>query len=389
MGWLGNITSRRHNGSPPIGTRPSLHAPPSNASTPTPGPQRSTATTAAANGLLSSPERRRLFAAAQASPYVGTDLLGAAVTVHRTTWFGGTEQVQGCMILVGWADCTVAVPNVRAWEAIRIPYEDITGVTVMTAAPDAQYEVARAACNAPPLHLAQARRARLQWLARFAAWDGWAEIAPDLHGEIAALRALRTRAERRQYVQRIGDDVGRRLQGTANGPDIGFHFNLHGGAPEQYLGAGGILASRGDIVALEGGRVPSEQVYYFRLATTRLFDLLNEREPGSGFFNTRMGNVLVPFDLHADAIERARRAHVITDETDISLTFDTRAATQHPDRLFPGIPAASFLTPPLLLFTRIAAQLGLPRISRDEETLAAMRYLAAAFAWAQCNPLVS
>ncbi|MBI4237717.1 MAG: hypothetical protein HY696_04780 [Deltaproteobacteria bacterium] len=327
-----------------------------------------------------SPAQRRLFNQAQGSPYLSDLPLGARVEVERRQWWGGTSSVEGYLVLVGWDGCTVATPTGTTLRDAVIHYRQIATVTVLEEPAASRSDWDQSASNAQSACAAKARQQRLQYLAQFQAWNGWAEIAPAVSAELAVFRQWRGQPARRQYLQQVGGEILARI-----GPrQIGWHYNLHGGGVVQYMEAGGIRATRGDIAAIDSMRVPPEQVYFFSSPQLSLDRILDERNPGTLFGNTRMGTVLIPFDLHADCLEAARRAGIIADETEISLTFDADAAARQRASL--GIPAEAFLTPPLTVFEQVATRLGLPRLSRDEETLAVMRYIEAAFAWTHNHP---
>jgi len=204
---------------------------------------------------------------------------------------------------------------------------------------------------------------------RFVARDHWQDVRASFGSELAKVRALGSPAATRAYVQ---EEARRALpallaaHGTAN---IGFHYNLHGGQARQYVEGGGISATVGDI-ALQHSRHgdPNHKVYFFQSAEHGLFDVLDARNPQP--FIGRMGHVLLLFRRDSATLARALETGAAARPTAISLDFD-------PSRL-KGVPYEDLLVPPLEVFNGVAKKVGQRRLSRDEETLAVLRYIVAA-----------
>lgn len=191
--------------------------------------------------------------------------------------------------------------------------------------------------------------------------EPWAAAARD---EIARLRAeKKSKEEVRGYVRAQADEAVARIKAERGVANLGFHYNLHGGTPESYA-EHGIRASRGDIAR----RDLNEKVYFFQSARHPLFDVLDASDPKQLFFASRMGWTLVVFDLDAPELKAARADGRITNFGAISMDFHGMS----------GVPPSAFLAPPLRVFTDVDRQIGLGRLTRDEETLATVRYLEAA-----------
>jgi hypothetical protein len=150
--------------------------------------------------------------------------------------------------------------------------------------------------------------------------------------------------------------------------NLGFHYNLHGGARDGYVGRG-INATMGDIAlnyTIHGDR--NYKVYFFQSEKFRLYDILNESNPAQLVFSSRMGSALNVFNLNAPELEAARADGRIKNYGNISMDF-------HGMR---GVPYSTYLAPPMEVFSGTAKKIGLKKLSRDEETLATVRYLEAA-----------
>ncbi|MBI2362578.1 MAG: hypothetical protein HYV15_04265 [Elusimicrobia bacterium] len=134
---------------------------------------------------------------------------------------------------------------------------------------------------------------------------------------------------------------------------------------------GGIKATMGDIAlnySMNGDR--NYKVYFFRSSGVNLYDVLNERHPN--LVSSRMGNVLILFRLDSQYLEDAFASGLARNPTAIFIDFDE---TRLPRMV--GIPKDTFLGPPRTVFTSVARRMGAGSLSRDEETLAVMRYLDA------------
>jgi hypothetical protein len=204
----------------------------------------------------------------------------------------------------------------------------------------------------------------------FSERDVWTEIAPAARAEIERLRNEKTSKEAlAAYVRAQADAATARILAARGVKNLGFHYNLHGGRREDYVGAG-INATMGDIAlqyTMSGDR--NYKVYFFQTEKYRLYDILNESHPQILLFSSRMGNALNVFDVNAPALEAARADGRIKNDGQISMDF-------HGMR---GVPYSAYLAPPLEVFTNAGKKkLGLGKLSRDEETLATVRYLEAA-----------
>lgn len=198
-----------------------------------------------------------------------------------------------------------------------------------------------------------------------AAWDA---VAAAIGPEFERLAAL-PKAERPQYLRDVGDGIVERLKARHKTSEIGFHYNLHGGRPDQYVEAGGIRATMGDIAlqySMHGDR--SYKVYFFRSSQHSLYDLLSERHPN--LVSSRMGDVLMLFRVDG-FIKRSLESGLARNLGAISVDFDE---TKLPRMI--GVPKEDFLGAPLRVFSGVGKRLG-RKLSRDDETLAVMRYIEA------------
>ena len=202
----------------------------------------------------------------------------------------------------------------------------------------------------------------------FAAKDVWSQIAPAARSEIERLRGeKKTKAEVKEYVRAEADAAVARILAARRMTNLGLHYNLHGGAREGYLN--GINATMGDIAlnyTIHGDR--NYKVYFFQTEKYRLYDILNESNPAQLVFPSRMGNNLSVFDLNAPPLVAARSDGRIKNFGQISMDFHGMK----------GVPYSAFLAPPLEVFHGTAKRIGMKKLTRDEETLATVRYLEAA-----------
>lgn len=204
----------------------------------------------------------------------------------------------------------------------------------------------------------------------FAKIDFWAKVGPSARAEIEGLRARKlSKADLKAYVRKETDAAFARIKAARGAGTIAFHFNLHGGQRADYVGSG-IRASKGDIAlrySMNGDS--NDKVYMFRTDKTDAFDALDASNGEIMFFPSRMGHALNVFDLDAPELKAAMADGRITDVGNISMDFHKGMR---------GVPYSAYLAPPLEVFVGTAKKIGLRRVSRDEETLATVRFLEAA-----------
>lgn len=202
----------------------------------------------------------------------------------------------------------------------------------------------------------------------FAKLDLWGEVAPGAREEIEKARAAKmSKAAFKEYVTKEADAAVERIKKARGVANIGFHFNLHGGRREDYVGTG-IRATMGDIAArYDMNADRNQKVYFFQSAQHGGFVPLDASNGEILFFPTRMGHALNLFDLDAPELQAARADGRIKNFGAISMDF-------HGMR---GVPYSAYLAPPVEVFIGTAKKLGLKKLSRDEETLATIRYLEA------------
>lgn len=202
--------------------------------------------------------------------------------------------------------------------------------------------------------------------------DLWGRVAPALREEIFELRKKhKSKPAVRQYVGLQAAEAMERMKKAAGSENLGFHYNLHGGQREEYVGKG-IRATMGDIAlnyTISGGD-RNYKVYFFQSKETGLYELLDERNPQIMLFPSRMGSALNVFKLDAPELEAAKKDGRIKNFGGISMDFHG----------MDGVPYSAYAAPPLQVFDRVAKNVGIGKLSRDEETLATIRYLEAAVA---------
>jgi hypothetical protein len=223
---------------------------------------------------------------------------------------------------------------------------------------------AKAAEETPPANEAE----RLD--REFSKLDFWSQVGPSAKAEIEDLRARKlSKAETKEYVRGEVNAAFERVKAARGTANVGFHFNLHGGNREGYVGAG-IRASKGDIALryTTSGDM-NDKVYFFQTAEHDAYTALDASNGEILFWPTRMGHALNVFAVDAPVLEAARADGRITNAGSIAMNFH---------RGMRGVPYSAYLAPPLTVFVDTAKKLGLKKLSRDEETLATARYLEAA-----------
>lgn len=203
----------------------------------------------------------------------------------------------------------------------------------------------------------------------FAKIDFWGQVAPGARAEIEAARAAKmSKAAFKEFVAKEADAAIERIKKARGVSNIGFHFNLHGGQRKEYVGTG-IRATMGDIAArYDMNADRNQKVYFFQSAQHGGFVPLDASNGEILFFPTRMGHALNLFDLDAPELAAARADGRIRNFGAISMDF-------HGMR---GVPYSAYLAPPVEVFIGTAKKIGLKKLTRDEETLATIRFLEAA-----------
>src|SRR5581483_5545130 len=107
----------------------------------------------------------------------------------------------------------------------------------------------------------------------------------------------------------------------------------------------------------------------FQTAGHQPYDALDASNGEIMFLPSRMGSVLSVFALDAPELKAAMADGRISNFGSISMDFHKGMR---------GVPYSAFLAPPVQVFVGTAKKLGLRRLSRDEETLATVRFLEAA-----------
>ncbi|MDD5303689.1 MAG: hypothetical protein PHS14_11345 [Elusimicrobia bacterium] len=203
----------------------------------------------------------------------------------------------------------------------------------------------------------------------FSKLDLWGRVAPAVRAEIEKARAEKVSKDAfQEYVRREADASIERIKAARGVANIGFHYNLHGGRREEYVGVG-IRATMGDIAlryTMNGDT--NHKVYFFQSAEHGGFAPLDARHGESLFIKMRMGYALNLFDLDAPALRDARADGRIKNPGSISMDFHGMK----------GVPYEAYLAPPVEIFRNTAKRVGMSKLTWDEETLATIRYLEAA-----------
>lgn len=255
--------------------------------------------------------------------------------------------------VLGWlAGQRDAYPEDPAWPALIARFEAV----LKSQAPAQSAESA-------------AKAARLAQYQNFAAQGHWDKVKTSFAAELARVRALKSKDKAQAYVRAEAAKVLERIKAAYGTSNVGFHYNLHGGQARQYVEAGLIRASVGDIAlqyTMHGD--PNHKVYFFQSAYHDLYEVLDSRNPQP--LIPRMGFVLILFRRDSANLARAEAAGLAGRPSSISLDFDQTR--------MPGIPYEDFLVPPLDVFNGVSKKVGQKGLSRDEETLAVLRYIEAA-----------
>jgi len=211
---------------------------------------------------------------------------------------------------------------------------------------------------------------------RFKVVDFWSNTAPSTREEIQALRRIKKGEDRKAYLRAEGEKIVAKIQARFGTSTLGFHYNMHGGQGEQYVDKG-ILATMGDRIANRNQNPwtydTRKKVFFSRSPGETLYDILDSNRMDAWPLRLRMGYELMIFDLEHTAIVGGLESGAIGLHTratwNMSYTFDG----------LPGFPYSAFVVPPIEVFPNIPRKLGFRgRLSRDEETLAAMRVIEAA-----------
>ncbi len=198
----------------------------------------------------------------------------------------------------------------------------------------------------------------------------WAKIAASARAEILELRHRKlSKKELKEYVAAQAAAAFERVKRERGVVNVGLHYNLHGGRRDGYVGVG-IRAAKGDIALrydINGDL--NDKVYFFQTAVHHPYTALDASNGEILFWPTRMGSVLSVFDLDAPELRAARADGRIDKFGAISMDFHKGMR---------GVPYSAYLAPPLQVFVNTARRIGLKSLSRDEETLATVRFLEAA-----------
>jgi hypothetical protein len=209
----------------------------------------------------------------------------------------------------------------------------------------------------------------------------WKELARELREEVLWFRGL-SRADRQAHLEQVDRVATQRILDHFGIAAIGAHYNLHGGQREQFVESGGILASYGGDIELNHNphAKPRWGTYLFETGRVSLLEILNESNPSMPFLPSRMGHVLVLFDVEGPFIERARAEGGASTRVGAFQEFNPRWLSAEPvnagrnDWNLIGYPWSEFLAPPLRVFDGLSRRVGL-RLSRAEENLVTLRYL--------------
>jgi hypothetical protein len=210
----------------------------------------------------------------------------------------------------------------------------------------------------------------------------WNELTGKLREEVLWFRGL-SRMERLAHLEEVGRKATQRILDHFGIAAIGAHYNLHGGQREQFVESGGLLASYGGDIEWNHNpqaTKPRWGTYLFETGSVSLLEILNESNPSLPFLPSRMGHVLVLFDVEGPFIQRARAEGGASTRVGTFQEFNPRWLSAQPVNAgrnewnLIGYPWAEFLAPPLRVFDGLSRRVGL-RLSRAEENLVTLRYL--------------
>lgn len=177
--------------------------------------------------------------------------------------------------------------------------------------------------------------------------------------------------EKNTYLLKTSREIENRILTTHGTDHFGIHFNLHGGQANNYIDGGGIRATRGDISLQYGSGSTDDRVYYYRIPDYSIYQALNDTNPaifGPLASRTRMGSVVSLFDVGSKMIAKQLSNKQLVDHSAIFTSF--------PDKDGPGFHGFStelYLMPPIELWESRWTKLIGRSLSRDEETLVALR----------------
>jgi hypothetical protein len=200
----------------------------------------------------------------------------------------------------------------------------------------------------------------------------WDRIRASVKQEVAEFRRL-PKEQRREYLEKTSEEVTAYLHMVFKTDNLGFHYNLHGGARESYITTGGIVATRGDVTLQD----LSHKVYFFQSQSVGLLKVLDTANPNVAFPRMRMGHVLILFDLNAPVIKRLEADGVIRNKQAIFYDVDVSSpmSMKGQDGADIGVPVEAFVLPPMVVFTDLANKSGVNRPSWEEQNLIMMRFL--------------
>ncbi len=214
-------------------------------------------------------------------------------------------------------------------------------------------------------------------------FNGFPEDGRAVREEIEYIRGLPEKGKVRAYLRGVGDEIISGIKLLHGSHELGFHYNLHGGTRDDYMNAGGILATMGDI-EIRYSRLAKKQcqVYFFRSSKTNLYDIVDERHPEWLFLPSRMGSLVTIFRLDSDYLIRAFMEGGAFNQHDIAISFDEGWMAKHNNGKHIGIPSSTFIAPPIDPFSSVKRRIGLTGfeaiktwLTRDEKTLVAMRVI--------------
>jgi hypothetical protein len=204
----------------------------------------------------------------------------------------------------------------------------------------------------------------------------WQQVREIIEKELKEINAFKKQYQKEEIAKRV-DEVGNKM--VARYGELGFHYNLNGGSLIDYVSAGGLMTSRGDIALQYGAKGNlNQQVYFFRSSQVSLSKIFGATNPKYLYGKQRMGHVLNIFRLDHTYFDQAKKTGTIIQDEYIYFSYNEAKLAKlnkslgYGPRI--GVPYSTYVLPPLIVFSDFKHFLG-KRYTWDEQNLIMARYL--------------